>query len=388
MKIAHIVSGLPPAGGGLTVAVLEIARWQCLLGHDCEILTGHHRGPPADLSDIFCEAGGSLSEFSTLGSQKFRYMPQFRKYLEREGRDFDLYVLHGSYQYATYAAAQFCQHAKIPYVYTPHGSLDPAVRVKHRFRNRVVDFAYHDRVIQHASAWHFTSEEERTACERPIWANSFVEPLGVDVDRIPKEGPVGKFRTKYGIPKEAILLLFLSRITRKKGIDILLEAFRRLVKGSPNVFLALCGPIDQDMSELVQAALCDPEIASHLVATGLVLGEDKAAAFFDCNYFVLPTYQENFGIAAFEALAYGAPLITTTGMNLHAELVQNGRTMVVQPNADALYSGLLDVMHQRWEPSATRSEVRVWLEKNFSWRVRANNLTQRYLEAARGIPRR
>lgn len=182
------------------------------------ILTGEHEGPrlPTDLSDIFFKAGGSLSEFRTVGPQKIRYMPQFRNYLERKGRDFDLYVLHGSYQYPTYAAAHFCQDAKIPYVFTPHGSLDPAVRIKHQFRNRVVDFIYHDRVIKNASAWHFTSEEERAACERPIWTSSFVEPLGIDIERIPREGPVGNFRAKYGIPKEAILLLFLSRITRKK----------------------------------------------------------------------------------------------------------------------------------------------------------------------------
>jgi glycosyltransferase involved in cell wall biosynthesis len=184
-------------------------------------------------------------------------MPQFRKHLEHKGRDFDLFILHGSYQYATYAAARFCRDAKIPYIFTPHGSLDPAVRIKHRFRNRVIDFFYHDRVIQSASAWHFTSEEERVACERPNWASSFVEPLGIDVDRIPKEGRVGNFRTKYGIPKEAILMLFLSRITRKKGIDILLEAFRHLVASFPNVFLALCGPIDQDMRGLRRDCIAD-----------------------------------------------------------------------------------------------------------------------------------
>ena len=385
LKIAHVISGLAPEGGGLTVAVLEIARWQCLLGHSCTILTGDRNGPRLRPDEILHEAGGSILEFPTRGPQKARYMPDFRRYLEHNGRDFDLYVLHGSYQYATYAAGRFCRIAGIPYVFMPHGSLDPAVRVKHPSRNRLIDFFYHDRVIRNASAWHFTSEEERAACERPIWSSSFVEPLAIDVERIPKVGPKGHFRKRYGIPEDAILLLFLSRITRKKGIDILLEAFRRLASGPANVFLALCGPIDEDMRGLIDAALHDRDLGSRLAATGLLLGDDKNAAFFDSNYFVLPTYSENFGIAAFEALAYGVPLITTTGMNLHAELSRSGRAKIVEPNADALYRGLLEVVNRTWRPSATPDEARAWLESNFSWRVRADSIARRYQQVLRGV---
>jgi glycosyltransferase involved in cell wall biosynthesis len=304
-------------------------------------------------------------------------------HLAQEGREFDLFVLHGSYQYPTYAAARFCLAAKIPYVFTPHGSLDPAVRAKHRTRNRVIDILYHDSVIRNASAWHFTSEEERSSCERPIWAKSFAEPLGVDVDRIPKEGPVGNFRERYGISKTAILLLFLSRITRKKGIDILLDAFRRLVVSFPCVSLALCGPIDADMRGLISRARHDPVIKNRLITTGLLLGEEKNAAFFDADYFILPTYSENFGIAAFEALAYGVPVLTTTGMNLHKELSRSGRALVVQPTTGALYEGLLNILTRTWQPTATRDDVRAWLEKEFSWRVRAERLTQRYFDVAR-----
>ncbi len=308
-------------------------------------------------------------------------MPELGRYLESDGRGFDLHVLHGSYQYPAYAAARFCRNNKVPYVFTPHGSLDPAVRIKHHFRNPIVDFVYHDEVIRNANAWHFTSEGERDACERQIWRKSFVEPLGIDIERIPEGGRSGKFRAKYGIPNDAILLLFLSRITRKKGIDILIEAFRRLATGFPKIYLALCGPIDSDMSALVRAALHQPGISGRLVVTGLVVGGDKDAAFFDCDYFVLPTYSENFGIAAFEAVAYGAPLVTTTGLNWHRELSQCGRAMIVEPNADALYDGLLQAVNQSWKPAATVVQARAWLQENFSWRTRASNLLRHYTEA-------
>jgi glycosyltransferase involved in cell wall biosynthesis len=384
LKIAHVVSGLAPESGGLTVAVLEMARWQSLLGHNCTILTGDRNGPRLQPDEILREAGGSILEFSTRGPQKIRFMPDFYSYLTRRGREFDLYVLHGSYTYPTCAAGRFCHNAGIPYIFVPHGSLDPAVRSKHPSRNRLIDFLYHDRVIRNANAWHFTSEEERSSCERPIWISSFVEPLGIDLERIPRQESSGEFRKRYGIPENAILLLFLSRVTRKKGVDILLQAFRRLASGSADVFLALCGPVDDDMRGLIDAASHDRVMGNRLIVTGLVLGGDKDAAFFDSNYFVLPTYSENFGIAAFEALAYGVPIITTTGMNLHAELSRSGQAKIVSPDVDHLYRGLLEAVTGKWRPSGTPDDARAWLEGNFSWRIRADHLIQRYFGVVRG----
>lgn len=382
LKIAHVISRLSPESGGTTVAVLEIARWQSLLGHDCTILTGSYRGPrlPADLPGALLEVGGSIIEFKTLGPEKIQYMPRFDQYLNREGRDFDLYVLHGPYQYPYYAVSRLCQRTGIPYVFMPHGSLDPAVRAKHGLRNRFVDFFYNDRLIRNASAWHFTSEGERGACERPIWARSFVEPLGIDLDRIPERATIGKFRAKYGIPRDAKLLLFLSRITKKKGIDILIKAFQCLRGVEKNVFLAICGPIDPDMRPLIREAQQDPNIADKLVITGLILGEEKDDAFFDCDCFVLPTYSENFGIAVFEALAYGAPVVTTTGMNFHTELLQSGRTLIVEPNLKSLHDGLQTVVSGHWQPSATPRDARAWLRENFSWHNRAERLSMHYLD--------
>jgi glycosyltransferase involved in cell wall biosynthesis len=359
--------------------VLEIARWQCRLGHSCTILTGDRNGPRLGPYDGFHEAGGAIVEFDTRGPQNIRYMPELRSYLKRRGREFDLYVIHGSYEFPAYAVGQFCRRAEIPYIFMPHGSLDPAVRIKHRLRNRLIDTFYHDRHIRSASSWHFTSEQERADCERPIWRSSFVEPLGIDLERIPRRKQTGTFRRLFDIPDNAILLLFLSRITRKKGIDILLQAFRRLAPVR-KVFLALCGPVDEDMRVLVEAAMSDDDLKGRLVVPGLLLGDKKDAAFFDSDYFVLPTYSENFGIAAFEALAYGLPLITTTGMNLHADLLQSGRAQIVEPNADALYSGLLDAVDQTWRPSATPEQACAWLEGNFSWRIRAERLSQHYLQ--------
>src|SRR5262249_53981229 len=145
MRMAHVISNLAPESGGLTTAVLDIVRWQCILGHHCELITGESEGLGLQTEPLLA-AGATLRAFPMVGPAKIRYLPPLKEYLVQEGRKFDLFVLHGSYQYPAYAAACFCRATKTPYVFTPHGSLDPAVRAKHRMRNRFIDALYHDSV--------------------------------------------------------------------------------------------------------------------------------------------------------------------------------------------------------------------------------------------------
>ncbi len=235
---------------------------------------------------------------------------------------------------------------------------------------------YNDSIIGHAAAWHFTSMEERLACERPIWRSSFIEPLGIDIDAIVPGPRRNDFRQRHGIPADAALFLFLSRITRKKGIDILLEAFRRLSTEIPGVHLALCGPMDADLIPIVRSAV--EETGSRIVTPGLLLGEEKRAAFLDADYFVLPTYSENFGVAVLEALAHGLPVITTTGMNIHATLAQSGRVKIIEPEAHALYATMRDVIVNGWVPGESVEKTRAWLQDRFSWKIRAEHLLHHY----------
>jgi glycosyltransferase involved in cell wall biosynthesis len=320
-----------------------------------------------------------------LWAKILRYEPKLTSYLKEDAKKFDLFVIHGSYQYPAYATSKCCREVEIPYIFVPHGSLDPAVRAKHRVRNRFIDFVYHDDVIRGAAAWHFTSDREQARCERKLWRHAFVEPLGFDLASVPETVEAGRFRQRYEIPITATLLLFLSRITRKKGIDILLEAFRRNAETNRNLYLALCGPLDKDMAKLVGSFRRIPNVGERIILTGFLSGHDKDAALIDADYFILPTYSENFGIAVFEALAYGAPVITTTGMDLWAELAKCGRVKIVEPNADALTAVVKEVSDSEWRPASDTDQVRNWIETNYSWRARAANLIDHYAEVLKRL---
>lgn len=377
MKIAHIISGLEEAGGGGTAAVLSMAQWQQRLGHQCTIYTTGEADTVVR-GRMLTDFGGDVIAFDRVGPRFLRYTPEFRKYINQHQPQHDIFVMHSSYQYPVFAASLFCRERQIPYIFMPHGSLDPSVRQKHPIRNRLIDFAYHDAVLRGASAWHFTSIGEMEKCERKIWKSFFIQHLGIDVDNFRIGRRSNAFRLRHAIPEEATLFLFLSRITRKKGVKMLLDEFLRVASDRQDVYLALCGPIEPDQEPFVKAAQSDEAAGSRVVTSGFITGEEKRAAYLDSDYFVLPTYGENFGFAVFEALAYGLPVITTTAFDMHAKLSETDRVKIISPDGPSLRGAIADILASGWKPTSSVDEMREWLHANFSWQASATSTLKLY----------
>jgi glycosyltransferase involved in cell wall biosynthesis len=377
MRLAHVISGLPIQSGGPSIACIEMARWQSDAGADCSILTGSDAKQIVDCTEAI-RAGVKIESFARSGPEMFAYLPKYKSYL-RKAAHFDLFVLHSSYQYPAYLTSKFCRATGIPYIFMPHGSLSPAIRRNHSFRNRLVDLAYHDNVIRNAAACHFTSEAERSVSERKIWRESFVEPLGIDIEQIPLPLRTGNFRSRYGIPENAVGFLFLSRIAPGKGVEMLLEAFSQIVGKFPRIYLALCGPIDSDLTPVIWKYLTKIP-TGRLIITGMLVGKEKQQAYSDMDYFVLPSISENFGLSVLEAIAHGLPTITTTGVNIHNDLVQSGRTRIIEPIPQILQAELTNIAKYGWTPKIDVQTTRRWLDAKFSWRVHARRMLERYSE--------
>jgi len=378
MNILHMIPSLAASQGGPSAVLPQLARWQACLGARVSIITAREDEPTFDLSNTYA-AGVRIHRVSRFGPKILGFIPQFARQIQPYIDDTDLVVIHGGvYQHFSYATASVCRAAKKPYIFVPHGGLDPAVRSRHPFRNRILDIAYNDRTIEGAVGWHFTSEAERKNSERQIWKSSFVAPWGVDINESNASLAWGGFRKAYGIPEKSKLFLFLSRLTKKKGIDILLSAFRKLTEENEDVYLALCGPIDQDMSELIAAAKRDETTGRRLIVTGMLLDDLKEAAFKDADFFVLPTYSENFGVAVFEAVARGCPTITTTGMDLHSKLAECDRIKIISPTLSDLLLAMSDASRGDWTPTASAEEARLWIDQNFSWKKQAAAVLEHY----------
>ena len=151
-------------------------------------------------------------------------------------------------------------------------------------------------------------------------------PNGIDLSEYQKLPPKGSFKKKYGIEDNKKIVLYLARIHKIKGPDILVKAFALLKKNIDlkNVVLVLTGPDDGFLST-VESLVARLELNENILLTGPLYGTDKLAAYVDADIYVLPSRYEIFGISLLEAYACGVPVIAprTGGPS---ELVVDGVT--------------------------------------------------------------
>jgi glycosyltransferase involved in cell wall biosynthesis len=249
----------------------------------------------------------------------------------------DLVHIHGLYDLLGPAAAAVSRDLKIPYVMETMGMFRPVAGGA--LRKRAFMRLFGRAMIRGAARFVATSGRE---------ADDLVNG-GIDKDRIdvrhngvePGEIPPGAgpaFRSAHGIGSETPFVLFLGRISPVKNIELLLAAFSRLT--TPDVVLVIAGPPDgrkypTELNEIARRL----GTADRVRIIGPVFGEQKAAALAEAAMLVLPSFNENFGTVAVEAMAVGTPAVVTETCGV-AEHLRDGGGLVVALDADDMRTAI------------------------------------------------
>jgi glycosyltransferase involved in cell wall biosynthesis len=138
--------------------------------------------------------------------------------------------------------------------------------------------------------------------------------------------------------KGETFILFLSRIDFKKGVDLLINSYNLLSQENPHLpHLIIAGPIESNYAkEMILLADCNPKI--HF--TGMLRGPEKWGALYGCEAFILPSHQENFGIAVAEALACGKPVLISNKVNIYREIEDGGAGIINEDDLDGTLTNL------------------------------------------------
>ena len=139
----------------------------------------------------------------------------------------------------------------------------------------------------------------------------------------------GHFRRRHPELENRPIVLFLSRLDPKKGLDLLLPAFADVVKEYPRAALVIAGNGEPAFVEALKRKATRMGIAREIVWTEFLSGDDKWAALADADIFVLPSYSENFGIAVVESLVCGVPVVISDRVGIHHEISQLAAGLVV-----------------------------------------------------------
>lgn len=277
------------------------------------------------------------------GKGPWNYNPDLLPWLLSNILKYDVVIVHGLWQYYSYAVKLAFSKLKsnektssgkfqpLPALYVmPHGMLDPYFqKAKGRRLKAIRNWIYwklvEGRLINSAKAVLFTCEEELRLARESFRPYKPAKEINIGYGIVsPPEFNVNMdkaFANVCNLVEPSPYMLFLSRINEKKGIDLLILAYLRIEKESniPIAKLVIAGPgLETDYGKKMRVLASE---SKNIIFLGMITGDAKWGAFYGCEAFVLPSHQENFGIAVVEALACGKPVLISNKINIWQEII-------------------------------------------------------------------
>ncbi len=352
MKILHIIASVDPrTGGPIQGVVLSSQIWRAH-GHERDILSLDPPTAPwvgaCPVTTFAVGMKGPVHDWirRRLPWARYAYTPGLKRWLTRNVSQYDAVVVNGLWNYASLGAWRALRGTATPFFVFPHGMLDPwfneAYPLKAFFKTLYWRLFEH-KTLRDARGVLFTCEEERRRAAtsfRPYRAREAVVGYGA---RAAEGDPVAQ-RTSFAAAAPGLdgrnFILFVGRIHEKKGVDLLIGAFSRIATEFPDLDLVIAGPDTSGLRGRLEAIGAGQDFARRIHWPGMLVGDAKWGAFRSARFFVLPSHQENFGVAVAEALSLGVPVLVTDKVNIWREVEADGAGIVVPDDALGVEQGL------------------------------------------------
>ncbi|MBD1889654.1 hormogonium polysaccharide biosynthesis glycosyltransferase HpsP [Coleofasciculus sp. FACHB-SPT9] len=386
MKILQIVPSISLVYGGPSQMVLGLSEALASEGVEVTVLTTNSNGdvgqPPLDVPlDRPVEQNGyQVRYFPCSPFRRYKFSLDLLRWLAGHAAEFDLAHIHALFSPVSTAAATVARSRHLPYLMRPLGTLDPSDLRKKKQLKQIYAALLERPNLAGAAGIHFTSPQEAKISERfGTSTPDVVIPLGV---KQPAILPKGQARRKLGIPETQPLLLFMSRIDPKKGLNLLIPALEKLLEEGADFHFVLAGgnPQDPAYENKIREQLQASPLRDRTTITGFVTGESKTALLQDADLFVLPSYYENFGIAVAEAMCNGIPVVISDQVYIWEEIQQAEAGWVCVCDVDSLTEQLREALADALERQRRGINAQEYALKNYSWKAIAQTTIKAYQE--------
>ena len=340
---------------------------------------------------------------------KYGFTPQLLPWLREHGASYDAVIVNGIWQYHGNAVWRALRNTGTPYFVFPHGMLDPwfgrRYRSKH-LKKWLYWLCAEYWILRDAAAVVFTTDEESQLARQSFWLHRWHEHVvnfgtapPPDQPEMQRESFYAKFPGLRGRP----FLLFLGRLHEKKGCDLLLKAFAHVRQS--------CSEAGQVLPDLVLAGPCaDPIFLERLKTLAnrlgfaaddssastspnpldpgdilpgrlhflpMLAGDAKWGAFRSAQAFILPSHQENFGMAVAEALACGTPVLISDKVNIWREIKSDGAGLVEADTTEGCIKMITSWIRIPTDVrEAMRERARFCFESRFDIRIASKALME------------
>lgn len=375
MKVLHVIPSIAASDGGPAVALQGMVDGIAKRGATVTIATTASAG-----AEVEQRGAVTIVHFPRSLPGSWKYSRPLGGWLRANIPSFDIVHVHALFSYATIPACRSAMAHGVPLIIRPLGTLDPWSLARRGWKKRPYLRLVETRHLRGASAIHVTSELERRSIEDLGYGEKTrVIPLGVG--RVWSPDEVESRVGRHG----ALKVLFLSRLHPKKGLPLLIAALGEL-RDRLDFALRIAGSGENEYVKMLTRLCDDAGIAGRVSFTGHVAGREKEDLLRWADVFVLPSYQENFSIAAVEAMAAGLPVVLSDNVGVSPDASAAGAGVVVSTNALALGSAIMGLSGDANLRMRMGRAGRALVENRFTWAAASDSLLDLYGEL-RAIPR-
>ncbi|MCU0467076.1 MAG: glycosyltransferase [Arcicella sp.] len=337
MKILNIC-GYSWDIGGPPKIIYDHAIVQMQLGAEVTILTPISEGQkvysiPEGAKVITCKRHW----FAKIWAE---FSPELYQWIKKHGNEYDIIHIHGVWHFG--GVAPYLAGIKTPKCITIHGLLDRWTIRQGYWKKYIFGQLFQKRILKNTELIQINNTDEQADVKRFLGfehPNVVIVPNGMNLQDFKKLPVKGNFRKKINIPDGIKIILFLSRINIKKGLDLLLPAFKEVANQREDCWLVMAGPDDGYLSE-TQAFIRENNLENRIKLVGMLTGTEKLEAFADADIFALPSHSEGFSIATLEALISGIPSLLSDRVGFGEAIRETNAAHLVELTPKSIEEGL------------------------------------------------
>jgi len=373
MKVLHVIPSIPKVRGGPSRAIAEMVQALRQQGIDAEIATTNDDGDTLLDVPLQCQVIYNhvpvrfFHRFSPRNKaiREYAFSIQLTSWLWSNITNYDLIHIHALFSYPSTVAMTIARSRNVPYIVQPHGLLCEWSLQQSRLKKQTYLKLVEQSNLEHSQALHFTAQQEKTEAARlNLSVPTFTLPHGLFPSQtIPNARQ--KLRQKLNLADDQPIILFLSRLHPKKGLDYLITALSKISHHRFTFIIAGSGTPEYEAEIRSMLSLANLGDRTHL--TGFIEGETKDLFLQGSDLFALTSHSENFGVAVLEAWSAGLPVMLTPGVALASIAHQYQLGHVPEFDINAIANALLHCLQHPDEAKAMGDRARQFVLKNYTW---------------------